>query len=223
MKKQKGEKKMGTDKKKWIIFDAMGVVFSVGDDTNDLLVPFVQNYNNEITKEQINQIYMSASLGHITSNEFWRKMEICKIGQEKEIEEKYLNSQLKIDDNFIQCVGRLKEKYHLALLSNDVSEWSDFLRKKFGLNDIFDISIISGDVKLRKPDIKIYKKLLNEIKTEAFNCVYIDDREKNLIPALLLGMKCIKFIRDDEELKTNNIKSISSFLELDKIIKKIWN
>ena len=30
---------------KWILFDAMGVIFKVGDDTNDLLVPYVQKIN----------------------------------------------------------------------------------------------------------------------------------------------------------------------------------
>lgn len=36
---------------KWIIFDAMGVIFEVGDDTNDLLVPYIQNKNNMISAE----------------------------------------------------------------------------------------------------------------------------------------------------------------------------
>jgi len=41
---------------RWIIFDAMGVIFEVGDDTNELLVPFVQERNREITREAIKAV-----------------------------------------------------------------------------------------------------------------------------------------------------------------------
>ena len=43
--------------KKWVVFDAMGVIFEVGDDTNDLLVPFVQEHHR-ISKERINELYI---------------------------------------------------------------------------------------------------------------------------------------------------------------------
>ncbi len=39
----------------WIIFDAMGVVLGVGDDTNELLVPFVQERRN-VSRERINEV-----------------------------------------------------------------------------------------------------------------------------------------------------------------------
>lgn len=42
---------------KRIFFDVMGVLFTVGDDTNDLLVPFVTARNKTITRAEICEEY----------------------------------------------------------------------------------------------------------------------------------------------------------------------
>ncbi len=208
--------------KKWIIFDVMGVIFTVGDDTNDLLFPFVQQRNKFITREELNNTYMDASLGKITSEEFWRRTGICQRGDEQEVCKEYLDTCLKIDENFMQIARRLKNGYNLAVLSNDVSEWSAYLREKFAIDDVIEFSIISGDVKCRKPDIEIYQLAVNKAKVNAADCVFIDDRDKNLIPAMDLGMKVIRFLRDDDSARLRGVQSISSFLELENMLKNIW-
>lgn len=208
---------------KWVIFDVMGVIFTVGDDTNDLLVPFVQERNKMITKEEINIAYMDASLGKITSNEFWRNVGICQPGEEQKLCRTYLDTCLILDSNFVQIAERLKNYYHLAILSNDVSEWSVYLRKKYGIDDLMEFSIISGDVMCRKPNKRIYKIALEHTKEDAANCVFVDDRDKNLIPALEQGMKVIRFLRDEDRTELDNVVTISGFLELEEALKKIWD
>lgn len=209
--------------KKWIIFDVMGVIFTVGDDTNDLLVPFVQEHNKSITREEINNLYMDASLGKITSDEFWQKVGICKSGDKQEICKEYLDTCLTIDENFIRIARQLKKNYNLAVLSNDVSEWSTFLREKFGIDDVIEFSVISGDAKCRKPSEEIYQIALRQAKVDAADCVFIDDRDKNLIPAMNQGMKVIRFLRDDVTTSLDDVAVISSFLELEDVLKNIWS
>ena len=110
----------------------MGVVFTVGDDTNDLLVPFIKKYNKQISREKIIEIYLRASLGEISSCQFWREVELGK--EYPEIETSYLQTQLTLDDEFIPVANSISKEYSLALLSNDVSEWSAYLRNKFSLD-----------------------------------------------------------------------------------------
>ena len=45
---------------KRVVLDAMGVVYEVGDDVNDLLVPYVQELRSQITPDYVNEIYMQA-------------------------------------------------------------------------------------------------------------------------------------------------------------------
>lgn len=55
---------------KWVILDLMGAIFKVGDDTNDLLVPYILKMNDMISAEKINEMYSKASLGVISSFDF---------------------------------------------------------------------------------------------------------------------------------------------------------
>lgn len=208
--------------KKWIIFDVMGVIFKVGDDTNDLLVPYVQQIDKNCGREKINDIYMEASLGNIASSEFWKKLQVADDDSFSEVEKRYLDSCLTIDEQFIDVAKRLKDNYNLAILSNDVSEWGSYLREKYGINEVVEFSVISGDVGYRKPSEEIYKIALRRANANPGDCVFIDDRDKNLIPAQKLGMKVIRFLRDDTECKIDGVTTIESFVDLEKKICNVW-
>ena len=199
----------------YVIFDAMGVVYPVEDDTNDLLIPFVQVHNPLITAMEISALYHEASLGHIKSTEFWSRCNISGISPE-DIEYSYLNTCLKPDEAFFPVAEALKKRgLHLVMLSNDVSEWSFFLRKKWGLDDLFELSIISGDVGIRKPDADIYRFALEKLKCNPEACMFIDDRVKNLIPAKELGIQVIHFDREKElESSKRGIQRIMCFEDL---------
>ena len=197
---------------KWIIFDAMGVVFTVGDDTNDLLIPFIQENNPHISRETINAIYLRASLGQISSRQFWNEVGLYEYPQ---IETTYLDSRLTLDPSFKSTAKSLTKQFCLGLLSNDVSEWSVYLRKRHNL-DSFVTVVISGDVGCRKPDPQIFKCFLNSAAAKARECVFVDDRCKNLIVAKRLGMQTIHFVRDKiEESDFAPDGRISCFSELE--------
>jgi putative hydrolase of the HAD superfamily len=203
----------------WIIFDMMGVIFEVGDDTNDLLVPFIQKKNPNISKEKINQQYFQASLGEISSSVLWQELGLAK--EYPEIERNYLDTCLTIDLEFISVAGKLAKQYSLAILSNDIKEWSWYLRDKFDLNRLARVIIISGEVGYRKPEKRIYEILIEAIQSPASSCIFIDDQAKNLQPAAELGFKTIRFAREASTHPFSPDFEIKSFLELPKIIKRI--
>lgn len=202
----------------WIIFDAMGVVFEIGDDTNELLVPFIQKMNPAISTEIIQKYYLMASLGEITSKQFWLKIGLESMYSENNIEKEYLESCITLDSQFISVASELKNKYKIGILSNDLSEWFSYLRNLYKIDELLDIAVISGDVGYRKPDLKIYEIFLEKTGARPEECIFIDDREKNLKPAMDLGMKVIKFNREKEEKTFLDIISIESFDELGKAV-----
>jgi hypothetical protein len=55
-----------------VVLDAMGVIYSAGDDVKDLLCPFILEKGGIMDTERIKELYISASLGNITSSEFWK-------------------------------------------------------------------------------------------------------------------------------------------------------
>lgn len=207
-------------RKNWVIFDCMGVIFEVGDDTNDLLVPYIRGINKTIASAQINELYLEASLGKITSSTFWERLGFKDNNRQTELN--YLNSSLTPDKAFPDVANELKKTYNLALLSNDVSEWSSYIRQEHGLDEIFKEVVISGDVGFRKPSDEIYRIMLDRAGCPPEDCVFIDDRYKNLIPAINLGMKGIRFNRDavvTDEYKGYEIESLT---QLPDILKSVF-
>jgi putative hydrolase of the HAD superfamily len=57
----------------------------------------------------------------------------------------------------------------------------------------FDSVVISYEVGVRKPNMKIYKILCRRIRLKPSEILFIDNKEENLKPARKLGMKTILF------------------------------
>ncbi|MBN1801538.1 MAG: hypothetical protein JW891_08535 [Candidatus Lokiarchaeota archaeon] len=94
--------------KKWSIFDAMGVVYEVGDDVRELLVPFIQRQNKRMSQLLVEKAYIEASLGEISSKDFWNRLGLGD--HYPEIETLYLNYFLKIDPEFVPIAQKFKKK-----------------------------------------------------------------------------------------------------------------
>jgi len=206
--------------KKWVFFDMMGVIFKVGDDTQDLLVPFVRKINGNIGQDHITKIYMEASLGRISSKEFWQRAGVQ--GDHEIVEREYLDGHLTIDEQIIPVLLALSREYNVGLLSNDVSEWSRFLRKKYGLDAFLKECVVSGDVHCRKPSQEIYEIALQKAGIPPRDCAFIDDRWKNIFPAQNLGMKVIKFNREDDFDEMSEIPQASQLSDIPKILEEIF-
>jgi 2-haloacid dehalogenase len=88
------------------------------------------------------------------------------------------------------------KKYPIFVLSNWAKEtFYTHIRynKEYDFLNLFKNITISGDEKIIKPEIDIYKIVLQKNQLLPHNCIYIDDTAENLIPAKELGMMIIKY------------------------------
>lgn len=202
----------------------MGVVYKTGDDTNDLLIPFIKSRNNNLDSKLIHDLYLQTSAGHFTSKDFWNRLGFRQ--EYPGIEQEYLNNYLQTDDEVIPFLQSINYSTHqVAMLSNDISEWSLWLRKKFNLETWFNHFIISGDVKMRKPDAGIFHIALSRLQAHPADCVFIDDRLKNLQTAADLGFRTIFFDRDQvgrEAVVGCNHRYTRNFSNLIPVIKQVF-
>ena len=198
---------------KVVIFDVMGVVFTVGDDVEGLLIPYVRSLKPDIAEQRIKDVYLSASLGHIASSELWEILGFDKAGI-PEIERNYLSSSFTLDDGFLPCAKALRGRYSLALLSNDVSEWSKYLRDHHAIEPLIDAAFISGDLGVRKPDPKIYQAALDSLGVQADECVFVDDYPERVEAARKLGICSILFDRGGHDYQGLRVKSFGQLRQL---------
>lgn len=87
-----------------------------------------------------------------------------------------------------------KQGFRLFYLSNFPADLWRQIRNGHRKNDYeffsyFDGGLISAEVRLSKPDIRIYNALLEKYKIRAEECLYIDDLEANVKAAEQVGMK----------------------------------
>jgi 2-haloacid dehalogenase len=90
--------------------------------------------------------------------------------------------------------------YTVGLLSNISTEKYDVLRHKYRFFEYFDSQLISADVKLLKPDPRIYALMLAQIDQAAEDCIFIDDAAVNVAGADRVGMTAIQF-QSPQQLK----------------------
>ena len=198
---------------KYIIFDVMGVIFTVGDDVEGLLIPYVRALNPEIAAQSIRDAYHDASLGHIRACELWEMAGMTK-AKIPEIERQYLETSFDLDEDFLPCAKALKARYGLALLSNDISDWSRYLRVFYGIEPLIDAALVSGDLGVRKPDPAIYHLALDRLGVQASECVFIDDHPERVEAARKLGICSILFDREGHDYRGLRITSFGQLRQL---------
>jgi putative hydrolase of the HAD superfamily len=65
---------------------------------------------------------------------------------------------------------------------------------------LFDHVIESAKIGLRKPDPRIYRMMLEALKLDPTQCVYLDDLGVNLKPAREMGMTTIKVVNSAQAI-----------------------
>lgn len=182
-----------------IIFDMYGVIMKAPEGD---LIPFIRSKFPDMTNEHINNLWKKAASGLITSHEFFQS--IGYRDNISDVEKEYLDT-IEIDKDFLAVARYLKSKHKLILLSNDISEWSKYLRRKYNLNELFDKVIISGDYRILKPDNRLFNVILDYLNIPASECIYIDDRIKNIKFASQLGIEAILLNRSNITYEGNKI------------------
>lgn len=88
--------------------------------------------------------------------------------------------------------------YPLYGLSNWSDEKFQIVRRRYGFFDCFEDIVVSGAVRLVKPDERIFQVLLERVGLPARACLLIDDSEVNVAVARRLGFDAIHFQSPDD-------------------------
>ena len=110
-----------------------------------------------------------------------------------------------IDENIFDLIKKLSEKYFLYSIANEAEKWTDIRKDLFGFEKYFKKLYISCEVGMRKPDEGIFKLLLNETGLSPEECLFIDDKDKNIQAAEKLGFQVFLY-KDFDSLKNYLIK-----------------
>jgi HAD superfamily hydrolase (TIGR01509 family) len=85
-------------------------------------------------------------------------------------------------------------KLKFAIASNAPKEMHEWINKT--KLPKFDFILISCDIGIGKPDRKFYEILVNGLKEDPSNILFIDDRKENILAAKKFGLQTIQYNRN---------------------------
>lgn len=95
----------------------------------------------------------------------------------------------------------VKQKgYGLYVLSNASDTFYNYF-PRFAPLDFFDGIVVSADIHVIKPDIRIYRYLLDTYSLTPEECLFLDDREDNAAGAKQAGMSAEVFRNDFDAVR----------------------
>ncbi|MDD2972349.1 MAG: HAD family phosphatase [Lachnospiraceae bacterium] len=94
---------------------------------------------------------------------------------------------------------KLREKeYKIYLLSNYSQELFEIHTKGADFLNYIDGKVVSYEIKIAKPDERIYRCLFDRYGLRPEECIFLDDRKENVEAAEKLGMKSIQIMSEEQ-------------------------
>lgn len=97
----------------------------------------------------------------------------------------------------VEALKRIKAKFRTGCITNNLpaNAIGSMTGRSLYIAEVmvlFDHVVESAKIGLRKPDPRIYRMMVETLKVDPNNCVYLDDLGVNLKPAREMGMTTIK-------------------------------
>ena len=151
-----------------------------------------------------------AASGEVLEGEVWRE-----VGRTLELRDDQLAglqrdfwADEQLDLELAQFIQSLRPRIKIAIITNAWSDARSIHNSRFQLNAWTDVAVYSAEVRLVKPDARIYQLALSQLGVRADECVFVDDVLVNVQAAQALSMKGVQY-RDTPQA----IAEIQGYLE----------
>ncbi|MDQ1279782.1 MAG: putative hydrolase of the superfamily [Thermoproteota archaeon] len=112
------------------------------------------------------------------------------ISELEELWNENVHKTIRFYENVIQTLTYLGQKYQLALVSNCAVGTRELL-KKIELDSCFKCTILSYELKVRKPDHKMYLSALDYLRLKPEDCLFVADEINDLEGAREVGLNTL--------------------------------
>lgn len=122
-------------------------------------------------------------------------------------------SDVYLFDDVLDTLKQLKKKYKLAIVTNGDYESQKRKLDNINLYDLLDYCLISSEINIRKPDVRIFEYACNKMNLKVDECVYVGDSySRDIVGSLNAGLTPIYVSRKGEIHE--DVKTIYQIKEL---------
>jgi HAD superfamily hydrolase (TIGR01509 family) len=143
-----------------------------------------------------------ASKGEISVTMHWDAVRKA-LGLQPEDMPDFLQQYWSADDvnwRLLDFIRGLRPRYKVGLLSNAWDDLRKTLHERWNIDGLFDELVISAEVKLVKPDPRIFQLALKRLNILPAETIFIDDINENVQSARQIGLKGILYQSFDQTI-----------------------
>jgi HAD superfamily hydrolase (TIGR01509 family) len=181
-----------------VIFDFFGVISSLVEPR------WAKKYLSEIDIiATMNEEYARVNGGEITEAEFFKRIAKLVSMTPENVRSEWM-ALASINSDLVAFIKNLRKHYKIALCSNSSSPFLREILERNGLLPLFDVIIISSEVRAMKPDPVIFRLVLTRLGIESKDAIFTDDNTQNVAGAESIGITSFVF---------SNLKQLKNNLE----------
>ncbi len=182
---------------KAVIFDFGGVLVRIADDrprnalANELGVSLAKLDHLVFFSPTAQQ----ASLGEISLAKHWEAVG-AELGIKPEAMPAFLTHYWSADSvnwELLDFIRTLRPGYKVGLLSNAWDNLRQSMHDRWHIDGLFDELVISAEVKLVKPDPRIFELAIQRLGVQPGETIFVDDIEENIVAANRTGLVAVQF------------------------------
>ena len=194
-----------TEKIRAIIWDMGGVILRTNGEESRLAL--AREFRVSVG-DLYNLVFNSpsaekATIGLIPEEEHWKTVATTLGVPENRIQE--LQDRFwagdAVDKRLLEYIRALNKKYKTGLLSNAWSGARQSLNQRNACDMVFQYSMFSYEVRLKKPDPEIYKRFLFLMEVKPEEAIFVDDMPENIEVANSIGIHGIRFVSTDQAIE----------------------
>jgi len=141
------------------------------------------------------EAWQEVLVGHKSLDDYWLEigppLGLHSPGEIQAFRKRYFADEA-INEGVLDLLHKLRGRYKLAVLSNAPPRLTQWL-EDWGILDLFDDVVCSGDVGLVKPDPAIFQLALARLGVAPEETIFIDDSPGHVAAARGLGLRGIHF------------------------------
>ena len=176
-----------------IVLDAHEVLYDMSSDPAERLIPFIRDNKGTASDDEIVELHRQATLGRMHAAAFWQAVGVE--GDPSEIDARFL-AGVRLQSGAKEFLREMHRRgVPVAVISNDLAEWSYRLRDLHGLSGVAPW-IVSSDIGVRKPDPAAFEALRRLTGVPYHSILAIDGQVPALDMAASLGMMTAWFTEE---------------------------
>lgn len=150
-----------------------------------------------------NDVSQKASAGGATVEDIWTYVqnELNLADEEMDGFKRDFFAGDEVDYSLVAFIRKIKEKLKSGMITNAWPGMRRFIEDVWEIGDAFDEIIVSAEVKLVKPDPRIYQMALDALGVPAQEAIFVDDFKENIQGAEDVGMIGLHFQKVDEVME----------------------